>query len=109
MAAIADLNTYASTRFLNYNPGTNNITAAKITGHYNTSNIRDGIIRAVLDYRRSEFVHEGMRWFDILRYRLPVTHAIFGGQSITLSADDPRKVLQLPTTVSLSGLALNPR
>jgi hypothetical protein len=109
VAAIADLNTYASTRFLNYNPGTNNITPAKITGYYGTSNIRDGIIKAVLDYKRSEFVHEGMRWFDILRYRLPVTHAIFGGQSITLSADDPRKVLQLPSTVTLSGLALNPR
>lgn len=108
-AAIADLNIYMSTRILNYNPSTNNITAAKINSYYGTTNIRDGLIRAVLDYKRSEFVHEGMRWFDILRYQIPVTHTVFGGQNIVLTANDRRRVLQLPTTVTLSGLALNPR
>lgn len=108
-AAIADLNTYASTRFLNYSATTNNITAAKINTVYGTTNVRDGIIRAILDYKRSEFVHEGMRWFDILRYQLPVTHVVAGGPNIVISATDKRRVVQLPTTVTLSGLTLNPR
>ncbi|MEP6701319.1 MAG: RagB/SusD family nutrient uptake outer membrane protein, partial [Bacteroidota bacterium] len=107
--AIADLNTYASTRFLNYNATTNNITAAKINSTYGTTNIRDGLIQAILAYKRTEFIHEGMRWFDILRYQLPVVHPIFQGQTLTLTANDPRKVLQIPSSATLSGLALNPR
>lgn len=112
VAAIANLNTYASTRFSNYSATTNNITAAKINSYYATSNIRDGLIKAILDYRRTEFVHEGMRWFDILRYGMPVTHKVLLGQSsslITLTATDNRKVWQIPSSALLSGIALNPR
>lgn len=108
-AAIADLNTYASTRILNYNATTHNITTAKINSYYGTANIRDGLIKAILDYRRAEFVHEGMRWFDILRYGMTVTHKIFQGQTLTLTANDPRKVWQIPSSATLSGIALNPR
>ncbi len=108
-AALADLNTYASTRFLNYSPSTNNITAEKINSTYGTSNIRDGLIKAILDYKRSEFVHEGMRWFDILRYQLTITHNVVGGQNLVLSANDPRKVMQIPSSATLSGVTLNPR
>ncbi len=107
--AIADLNTYASKRMLNYSATTNIITAAKINAVYGTTNIRDGIIRAILDYKRSEFVHEGMRWFDILRYGLTVTHKTQEGQTLVLTANDPRKVLQIPSSAALSGVAQNPR
>ena len=108
-AALADLNLYASTRINNYNPSTNNITAAKINSVFNTSNIQDGLIKAILFYKRAEFIHEGMRWFDILRYKLPVVHTTTDGQTITLAADDLRKVLQIPQSTSLAGLTPNPR
>ena len=108
-AALTNLNIYASTRINNYNSSANNITAAKINSVFNTSNTRDGLIQAILYYKRAEFIHEGMRWFDILRYKMPVVHTTADGQTITLAADDLRKVLQIPQSTSLAGLALNPR
>jgi len=114
-AAIADLNTYASTRILNYSSTTHNITEAKINSVFGTTNTRAGLIGAILYYKRAEFIHEGMRWFDILRYKLPVEHTTSPGASgavtvlATLAADDPRKVLQIPASTSLAGLEPNPR
>jgi len=108
-AALANLNIYASTRINNYNASTNNITAAKINSVFNTSDIQAGLIQAILYYRRAEFIHEGMRWFDILRYKMPVVHTTTDGQTLTLAADDLRKVIQIPQSTSLAGLAANPR
>jgi len=108
-AALSNLNIYASTRINNYNAGTNKITAAKINNVFNTSDIQAGLVQAILYYRRAEFIHEGMRWFDILRYKLPVVHTTTDGQTVTLAADDLRKVLQIPQSTSLAGLAPNPR
>ncbi len=108
-AALADLNVYASTRINNYNPSVHNITAARINAVFNTTNIQNGLIQAILFYKRAEFIHEGMRWFDILRYKLPVVHKTTDGQTITLAADDLRKVIQIPQSTSLAGLAPNPR
>jgi hypothetical protein len=108
-AALANLNTYASTRINNYDPASNNITAAQINSVFGTTNIRDGLIKAILYYKRAEFIHEGMRWFDILRYKMPVVHTTKDGQTLTLAADDLRKVLQIPQSTSLAGLTPNPR
>jgi hypothetical protein len=108
-AALANLNTYASTRINNYDPAANNITAARINSVFGTASIRDGLIKAILYYKRAEFIHEGMRWFDILRYKMPVVHTTKDGQTLTLTADDLRKVLQIPQSTSLAGLAPNPR
>lgn len=114
-AAIADLNTYASARILNYSASAHNITEARINSVFGTSNTRDGLIGAILYYKRAEFIHEGMRWFDILRYKLPVIHttSLVPGRPVTelarLTADDPRKVLQIPASTSLAGLQPNPR
>jgi hypothetical protein len=108
-AAVADLNTYASTRINNYSASANTLTEARIKAVTGTSDITIALIRAILYYRRAEFIHEGMRWFDILRYRIPVVHPTREGQTITLTPDDPRRVLQLPQTTALAGLAPNPR
>jgi len=113
--AIADLNSYASARINNYSPATHNITSAKINATFGTTNTRDGLISALLYYRRAEFIHEGLRWFDILRYKLPVIHTTSplpgGGVTVlaTLQADDVRKVLQIPPSTILAGLAPNLR
>jgi hypothetical protein len=52
-----------------------------------------------------------MRWFDLLRYPedFPVVHTTTDGQSFSLTADDPRRVFQLPESVKQSGMPLNPR
>ena len=108
-AAIADLNTFASTRIDNYDANTHNITATKINDAFSTTNIQTGLINAILYYKRAEFIHEGMRWFDILRYKLPVVHQRKNGSPITLTASDPRKALQLPKTTIQAGLSPNSR
>ncbi|MEO8763429.1 MAG: RagB/SusD family nutrient uptake outer membrane protein [Ginsengibacter sp.] len=108
-AAIADLNAYASRRILNYSVGTHKMTPAKINAAFGTTDIMQGLILAILYYRRAEFIHEGLRWFDIVRYKIPVEHTLLGGQTVTLSADDPRKVLQIPQSTSLAGLTPNAR
>ncbi len=106
-AAIALLNTYLSTRITSYS-ATNNLTEAKITSFWG-SNIRDGLILTILSYRRAEFIHEGLRWFDILRYKLPVVHISLEGEMQALEQDDLRRVFQIPPTTSQSGIEQNPR
>lgn len=117
--ALEDLNTYAKNRIrpANYNE-TRVLNADKIADYFfalesgdqmSAQQLEEGLVKACLEFRRAEFMHEGLRWFDILRYKIPVTHAVFEGQSITLSPEDPRRVLQLPEEVKLSNLDLNPR
>lgn len=69
--------------------------------------LQRGLVMTVLDARRTEYLYEGMRWFDILRWNIPVTHTTLSGQSSTLTADDDRRVIQLPATAALSGLQKN--
>lgn len=69
--------------------------------------LQRGLVLAVLDARRMEFLYEGMRWFDILRWNIPVKHTLSSGESSTLTPDDDRRVIQLPETTSLSGLKKN--
>jgi len=109
-AAIADLNTYASTRIRFYDATTHNITAGKMETYYRTGDDRINALLTMLDFKRAEYVQEGMRWFDLLRYRMPVTHMTEPDKkTFTLDADDKRRVFQIPESARLSGLALNPR
>jgi len=109
-AAIADLNTYYSTRIVNYDPAADGLTLARITRYYKMPSApEEAVVKAILDTRRCEFMQEGMRWMDILRNKLPVTHKEAGGTTIEIAPDDPRKVLQIPQEAQKSGLAPNPR
>jgi hypothetical protein len=109
-AALADLNTYASTRIVNYDAGTHAVTTSKIAGYYGTSNQQEGLIKTILDFKRAEFVQEGMRWFDVIRYKIPVTHeAVNPARTMTLGPDDLRRVFQIPEAAGLSGVSPNPR
>lgn len=108
-AVLEDLNLFASKRMVNYNPANNQITTAGIRTYYGISNVRDGLIRTILDFKRAEFVQEGHRWFDLQRYKVPVVHYNDKGEVFTLEADDKRRTLQIPVSATTSGLALNPR
>ena len=57
-------------------------------------------IWCVLHFRRLETLHDGMRWFDIKRYGIELTHEI-GNPVKTkhLVWNDDRKAIQLPATV----------
>lgn len=107
-AAINDLNAFISQNIDDYNPGTDRVTASKCASYYGTSGSA-GIFFAILDFKRAFFMHEGMRWFDILRLRIPVVHSTQSGEQIYLAPDDNRRVLQLPALTKQAGLEPNPR
>ncbi|MBV7528595.1 RagB/SusD family nutrient uptake outer membrane protein [Chitinophaga sp. sic0106] len=109
--ALDDMNTMVKTRINNFNATTQSVTDAKILKYYETRTAekREAYRMALLDIKRAEFVSEGMRWLDILRLQMPVTHTTSKGEVFELAADDKRKLLQLPEEVTLSGIPLNPR
>jgi hypothetical protein len=84
-----------------------NINAFNQSG--NARRLQQALIMSVMDLRRAEFFLEGMRYFDILRWNIPVTHTrLNDNMSRTLYPDDDNRILQLPATTVLSGLPLNP-
>ncbi len=109
--AVKDFNTLLSVRLNTYTESTNGLTNAKITTYYasSTTDQRQAYINTVLALRRAEFVSDGMRWMDILRYKMPVVHRDKDGVAHTLATDDNRRQWQLPGEVALSGIPLNPR
>ncbi len=107
-AALADLNAWLSQNIVNYNPNTHNLTVVKAQNFYGGS-ASAALVSAVLHFKRITYIHEGMRWLDILRLKLPVSHRTSSGQTLTLTGDDNRKLLQLPSEVTKSGVPLNPR
>jgi starch-binding outer membrane protein, SusD/RagB family len=115
-AATDDLNAWVSKNVENhnannqivpYNPSVNNVSPASLVAHYGMSQ-DSAMIQAVLDFKRVTFMQEGLRWFDILRLKIPVHHT---GLNIntTLTPNDPRRLLQLPLEAPSEGMPLNPR
>ncbi len=107
-AALEDLNIFASRNIDDYNASAHRITSSKCVNYYGTS-ASNAILFAILDFKRAFFVHEGMRWFDILRLRIPVVHITQDGEIIQLQGNDPRRVLQIPVLAQQAGLEPNPR
>lgn len=107
-AAINDLNSFISKNIDDYSPDTDNVTAAKVAAFYNMP-ANEAIIKATLDFKRAFFMHEGLRWLDILRLKIPVVHLTREGQRFELTPDDKRRVLQLPVLTKQAGLEPNPR
>lgn len=113
-AAIADINRFASTKFVHpmfpaYIPRVMDLTLDKLLKFYNTKDRKEAVIQCILDYKRVCFLFEGHRWFDILRHNLPVEHKTSDGKTLTLGPNDPMRVFQMPEEVQSSGIQLNPR
>lgn len=110
-AAVQELDIWASTRIVDYS-ARNQMAPEWIADYYYgyaTSN-QDAVVKAILAFRRVEFLHEGMRWFDILRHNLPVQHNRNDGEVMELKPNDLRRVLQLPREVTaIGGLSPNVR
>lgn len=112
--AIADLDLYASQRIVNYNKDMHGVTFEKIEDFYGITDPQAGLIKTTLDFKRSEFVQEGIRWFDMLRHKVPVRHEVldeygYVDEVIEIGPEDPRRMFQLPEETKLAGLELNPR
>ncbi|MCD7936600.1 MAG: RagB/SusD family nutrient uptake outer membrane protein [Tannerellaceae bacterium] len=75
---------------------------------------RESFIHGLLHLRRSVFIHEGFRWFDIKRYGIEIyRREIEEGQLIRqtdfLSRKDERRAFQLPPQAIHAGMQPNPR
>ncbi|MCZ6521325.1 MAG: RagB/SusD family nutrient uptake outer membrane protein [Bacteroidetes bacterium] len=111
--ALADLQVLMDNR---YSGGSTTITIDILRLFYGVANSpfvsdRSVLIEYILLERRKEFIIQGLRWFDLKRYELPVDHLLEDNATvITLDDDDLRKVLQIPASaVDVGGLQPNPR
>ena len=67
-------------------------------------------IDCVLHFRRLERFSEGHRWFDIKRYGIELQHNVgHENKIITLTYDDDRRAIQIPSDVVGAGVEPNPR
>ncbi|MGN0048573.1 MAG: RagB/SusD family nutrient uptake outer membrane protein [Bacteroides sp.] len=120
--ALSDLDAYFQKRSSNYS-STNCVTEQSIryiyedldwekpelAPFYTLTDRQQLYLWYLLDLRRREFVHEGMRWFDIRRFNFAITHTTIDGETFVLPKDDPRRVLQLPAQAIAIGMEANPR
>lgn len=67
------------------------------------------LIKTITDFRQKEFYEEGLRWFDIRRFYLPVKRSTTYKNYRPLEKEDFRKVLQIPSEAINRGLKPNPR
>jgi hypothetical protein len=72
------------------------------------------IVDCILHFRRIETFYDGLRWFDIKRYGIPVTHEYRDPSednvhTDVLTWDDPRRALQIPNDVVAAGFVPNDR
>lgn len=104
--ALADLQLLINKRYR----GNATLTLPLLRSYYGTNNDQLAAFFYLIDERQREFMHEGLRWFEIKRFGFPVTHVLDDGSRITLTADDKRKVIQIPqAALDVGGLEPNPR
>jgi hypothetical protein len=105
-AALADLQVLANKRYVDKPT----ITLATLKNYYGTANNQIALLNFIIDERRKEFIHEGLRWYDIKRFEIEVKHLTLEGSIIELDNDDDRKLLQIPqSAIDVGGLDPNPR
>jgi len=67
------------------------------------------LVKTIVDFRQKEFLHEGLRWFDIRRFYLSVSRSSKNSLYRPLTQEDPRKLLQIPNEAIHRGLEPNAR
>jgi hypothetical protein len=104
--ALADLQIFVNKRYV----GSPTVTLQALKNEYSEPNSQLAMLKYVIDERRKEFYHEGLRWFDLKRYGMGVVHELADQDIIILEGDDNRKVLQIPqAAIDVGGLEPNPR
>lgn len=65
------------------------------------------LVYVISQYRRMEFIHEGLRWFDIRRFRLKVNRNLPASEQIPddiLQVEDNRKTMPIPAIAYDNGV-----
>lgn len=77
--------------------------------------VQESMLQCVLNFRRIETLHQGLRWFDIKRYNIEIPRREIGANGRPfrnldwLTKDDLRKAIQIPMSIVAAGLPENPR
>ena len=94
------------------NAYTASLTAIKLEPWYHDQldNEQMCMLQYITDLRRREFLQEGVRWFDVKRFHIEVTHRVRGEEEpYVLTKDDPRRAWQIPSAALSYGIEPNPR
>lgn len=76
---------------------------------------QENLLQCVLGFKRMETLQNGLRWFDVKRYRIRIPRRVIGADGTParvddwLETNDPRTAIQLPTKVISAGMTPNPR
>ncbi|MBT1689122.1 RagB/SusD family nutrient uptake outer membrane protein [Dawidia soli] len=118
--ASADLTAYLSQKTEDFDPATDQVDlalmkktypfiAGEYTPGYTLTEDQAAFVKGIAEFRRREFYHEGLRWLDIKRFNLVVTHAQDNGDAVVLGKDDPRRAIQIPESAQAFGIPANRR
>lgn len=118
-AATDDINTFLAKKTRNYNSSTDVLTesdifamypdASEYNPFYELTPNQGSFVKMIAELRRREFYMEGLRWFDIKRFHIPVTHEFINGPTDVLEANDNRRAVQIPPSARAFGVEPNPR
>lgn len=97
---------YIKTKDKNYVPVLHN---QDICPSWTLSADQEAVVDCALHFRRLETIHTGLRWHDLKRYGIEITHRQGTNPVQTLLWNDDRRAIQLPQEVILAGMAPNPR
>lgn len=74
---------------------------------------QENYLHCVLQLRRMLTLHEGLRWFDIKRYGIEIYRRQAGNNAYritdTMTKDDLRRAVQIPSDIINAGMEPNPR
>lgn len=127
ISAIKDFNRYISMRANNYGED-DNLTVNRINDFYNAggvgasqpalhpyyenqlTNTQMNMLKCLVNFRRMEFIQEGLRWFDIKRFHIEVRHYRHDDRDYSvLESHDLRRALQIPQEAWKVGVEPNQR
>lgn len=80
--------------------------------YYPLAPTQASIVQLIAELRRKEFAVEGLRWFDIRRFHLPVDRnqqGKPGNDEYLLKKGDKRRLMQIPLQAIRLGMPPNPR
>lgn len=127
--SLADLSDFLQLKTFNFNPSTDILTIDDLINNYIAYLIRENFtdvqreeftpyysltdgqiifLKNITEFRRREYYHEGLRWFDVKRLQIEINRT-YNGAPVILEKNDLRKQLQIPRIAQNFGLVPNPR
>jgi hypothetical protein len=126
---VSDLNTWAASKQCTteltlsriksfYKEGTEGfvceLNSEKMSPDFVVTAAQKPVLDCILHFRRIETFFDGLRWFDIKRFGIPVTHEYRDPNednvhTDVLTWDDSRRALQIPNDVVAAGFVSNDR